>query len=320
MPDDTASVYSNDHDHNIATAVGSQHSDRKQPWMKDEQEVVWASLAPAINRFRDYCEKSVNVNHLLRILGDRTTTTTVATGMGIPDDSELVLSFCAENVNTNNPSCCRISMTELGDKDPIDRTKLSRVNNGTCIHFDPRRVHGANFLVWLAMYRAIVLHDVCDFVVHEADLVTGITVVDLVVALCILRCQVGVSARVTLVQTARTTPRKWSLRYSLRAVVRRLAQRRCANHASLQTAKTGEITLKEFIDRMYWMAWACRGITGQKAQFNLINATVQKGYTDFVRPYNKHVKPHEGATDEEILVYQADTMRLQSVLANAMEI
>lgn len=183
------------------------------------------------------------------------------------------------------------------------------------LHFDPRRVHGANFLVWLAMYRAVVLHDVCDFVVYEADLLKGITVVDLVVALCILRCRLGVCARVTLVQSARITPRKWSLRYSLRAVVRRISQRRCANQ-SITQIKTGEITLKEFIDRMYWMAWAMRGITGQKPQFDLVEASVQKGYKEFVRPYNKHVKPHTGATPEEQTIYNADSRRLAGLIAD----
>lgn len=317
MPDDTVSVYSNDHDHIFGVVANCQQNDRKQPWLEAGDEISWEKLAGAINRYRDYCNKPIHVSHLLRILGDRTTSTAAA-AQSMPDEAELLMSFCAEPSYVNNRCCCHITMEELGDNNPLQQTKIvfDPSSSQLCISFDPRRVHGANFLVWIAMYRMMVHHDVCDFVVYESDLVTGMTVVDFVVSLCILRCQVGMGARVTVVQSPRSTPRKWSLRYSLRAVVRRVAERRCTGTNGVLGAigQINEITLKEFIDRMYWMAWACRGITGQKEQYDLLNGTKLKGYTEFVRPYNKLIMPHAGAPQEEKDVYAADKKRAELLL------
>ena len=334
MQDDTVSVCSDGID-GTWDATSNLSSDRAQAWLNSPGDLLdFASIAPAINRFREYCDQSFPSTQLLKILGDRSVASNRTVHIpGITTaTSELHISFCKEESYQN--ACCGVLCADPHDH-PDDgahpaqttqiRTNVSGPNSQpkTTIAFDPRRVHGANFLVWLAMYRVYQHQKICDFVIYEQDLLKGISITDLVVALVILHCHIGISASVTVVVSPRLTPSKWSLRYSLRSVVRRIADRGCMDGFNLShlTGTGGvdrnrgsDITLKDFIDRMYWMAFACRGITGQKTQFDLSNATEQKGYVEFVRPYNKYVAPHSGATEEESNVLAGDKKRLEGMI------
>ena len=317
-------------------ATSNLSSDRAQAWLNSPGDLLdFASIAPAINRFREYCDQSFPSTQLLKILGDRSVASNRTVHIpGITTaTSELHISFCREESYQN--ACCGVLCAEPHDN-PDDvahpaqttqiRTSVSGPNSQpkTTIAFDPRRVHGANFLVWLAMYRVYQHQKICDFVIYEQDLLKGISITDLVVALAILNCHIGISASVTVVVCPRLTPSKWSLRYSLRSVVRHIADRGCSdgqvwpshmtNPAVANQSRGSDIILKDFIDRMYWMAFACRGITGQDTQFDLSSASEQKGCVDFVRPYNKYVEAQAGATEEEKSVLAGDKARIGGML------